>query len=186
MLRKFFVIPVLLLCLCMPLPGSAEASATNLVAGMAYTIENSVPTTHSYSNFTEDGVSYDTEDLLGISGKLTDGIRAKGGIGDPAWYTTFRSRSRYVTFSFDAPVAVEGFSAGFCRKVVNPTEPIGLGGYGSEARRVTLDIMDDICVSVTALCDGENVVIFISSDTLHTSYAVYEKAAKLLEEKFGI
>ena len=113
MLRKFFVIPVLLLCLCMPLPGSAEASATNLVAGMAYTIENSVPTTHSYSNFTEDGVSYDTEDLLGISGKLTDGIRAKGGIGDPAWYTTFRSRSRYVTFSFDAPVAVEGFSAGF-------------------------------------------------------------------------
>ena len=53
MLRKFFVIPVLLLCLCMPLPGSAEASATNLVAGMAYTIENSVPTTHSYSNFTE-------------------------------------------------------------------------------------------------------------------------------------
>lgn len=113
MLRKFFVIPVLLLCLCMPLSGSAEASATNLVAGMAYTIENSVPTTHSYSNFTEEGVSYDAEDLLGISGKLTDGIRAKGGIGDSAWYTTFRSRSRYVTFSFDAPVAVEGFSVGF-------------------------------------------------------------------------
>ena len=83
-------------------------------------------------------------------------------------------------------VMPEGFSAGFCRKVVNPVEPIGLGGYGSEAKRVSLDIMDDICVSVTALCDGENVVIFISSDTLHTGYAVYERAAKDLEEKFGI
>lgn len=80
----------------------------------------------------------------------------------------------------------EGFSAGFCRKVVNPTQPIGLGGWGSEAKRVSCEIKDDICVSVTALCDGENVVIFISSDTLHTSYSVYEKAAKMLEESFGI
>lgn len=80
----------------------------------------------------------------------------------------------------------EGFSAGFCRKVVNPVEPIGLGGWGSEAKRTSNDIVDDICVSVTALSDGENVVIFISSDTLHTSYTVYERAAKALEEKFGI
>lgn len=80
----------------------------------------------------------------------------------------------------------EGFSAGFCRKVVNPVEPIGRGGYGSEAKRVTNDIMDDICVSVTALCDGDQIVIFISSDTLHTSYTVYEKAANILAEKFGI
>ncbi len=80
----------------------------------------------------------------------------------------------------------EGFSAGFCRKVVNPTEPIGLGGYGSEAKRTSCEIMDDICVTVTALSDGEQVILFISSDTLHTGYAVYEKAAGILEEKFGI
>jgi len=78
------------------------------------------------------------------------------------------------------------FSAGFCRKVVNPVEPVGLGGYGSEAKRTSNEVMDDICVSVTALWDGENVAIFISSDTLHTGYFVYEKAAKMLEEKFGI
>ena len=78
------------------------------------------------------------------------------------------------------------FSAGFCRKVINPEEPIGLGGYGSEAQRVSKDIMDDICISCTALSDGEQIVLFFSSDTLHTSYAVYEKAANLLEEKFGI
>lgn len=78
------------------------------------------------------------------------------------------------------------FSAGFSRKIVNPVEPIGLGGYGSEAQRTSNDIMDDICVSCTALSDGEQVVLFFSSDTLHTGYAVYEKAAKIMEEKFGI
>jgi len=80
----------------------------------------------------------------------------------------------------------EGFSAGFCRKVVNPTEPVGLGGYGSEAQRTSCDIMDDICVSCTALSDGEQIALFISSDTLHTGYAVYEKASRMIEEAFGI
>ncbi|MBQ3076005.1 MAG: hypothetical protein IJC26_08040, partial [Clostridia bacterium] len=80
----------------------------------------------------------------------------------------------------------EGFSAGFCRKVVNPIEPIGLGGYGSEAQRVSNDIMDDICISCTALSDGEKVVLFFSSDTLHTGSQVYETATELIEERLGI
>ncbi len=113
MLKKFIVIPVLLFCLLFPKAGYAHAESMNLVAGMAYTVENSVPTEHSYSNFSEDGTTYDSEDGKGIAGKLTDGNRAKGGIRDSAWYTTFRSRSRYVTFAFEESVAVEGFSAGF-------------------------------------------------------------------------
>jgi len=113
MYKKNLVISLLLICLLLPLTGSAKAENSNLVAGMAYTVENSVPTDHSYSNFSESGVTYDSEDGLGIAGKLTDGARAKGGVNDPAWYTTFRSRSRYVTFAFDEPVAVSGLSAGF-------------------------------------------------------------------------
>ncbi len=113
MFKKMMVVPLILLSLLLPLTGSATAESVNLVSGMAYTVENGVPTQHSYSNFSENGATYDSEDGLGIAGKLTDGVRAKSGVKDPAWYTTFRSRSRYVTFAFDAPVAVDGFSAGF-------------------------------------------------------------------------
>lgn len=98
----------LLLPLCMvALPASA-ADTVNLVRGMEYTIETSVPTAHSYSNFSEGGTKFDVDE-----GQLTDGIRGNGGPSDNAWYRAFRSRSRYVTFSFDAPVAVTGFAAGF-------------------------------------------------------------------------
>lgn len=113
MCKKNVVISLLLFCLLFPFTSSVKAETVNLAAGMAYTVENSVPTAHSYSNFSESGVEYDSEDGLGIPGKLTDGVKAKGGVSDPAWYTTFRSRSRYVTFAFDEPVAVSGFSAGF-------------------------------------------------------------------------
>ncbi len=113
MKTKRLLILLLLCCLCLPLAPTAKAQTTNLVRGMAYTITNSVPTEHSYGNFSEDGASYDLEHGRGIAGKLTDGKKATGDLSDSAWYRTFRSRSRYVTFAFDSPVSVSGFSAGF-------------------------------------------------------------------------
>lgn len=104
---------LLLCCICLPLAPAAKAQTVNLVRGMAYTITNSVPTEYSYSNFSEGGASYDAEDGKGIAGKLTDGKTATGDQSDSAWYKTFRSRSRYVTFAFESPVSVTGFSAGF-------------------------------------------------------------------------
>lgn len=109
---KRIVCLLLLLALFLPftyaaLPARAEGEE-NLVRGMAYTIENSLPTEHSYSNYSEGGRTFDVDD-----GQLTDGVRAKGGPSDNAWYHAFRSHSRYVTFAFDAPVAVTGLSAGF-------------------------------------------------------------------------
>ena len=103
---------LLLLALLLPLTyGTLPAQAAgdeNLVRGMAYTIENSLPTEHSYSNYSEGNVEYDVD-----NGQLTDGVRAQGSPSDNAWYRAFRSHSRYVTFAFDAPVAVTGLSAGF-------------------------------------------------------------------------
>lgn len=104
---------ILLLSFCLPLFPNARAEQSNLVSGMAYTVENSVPTVHSYSNFSESGVDFDAEDGQTIAGKLTDGIRAGNSASDFAWYHTFRSRSRYVTFAFEETVSVSGFSAGF-------------------------------------------------------------------------
>ena len=103
---------LLLLALLLPftyaaLPAQAEGDE-NLVRGMAYTIENSLPTEHSYSNYAEGNVKFDVD-----NGQLTDGVRAQGSPSDNAWYRAFRSHSRYVTFAFDAPVAVTGLSAGF-------------------------------------------------------------------------
>lgn len=94
-------------CIAAALPAQA-AGAENLVRGMEYTIENSLPTAYSYSNFSEGGTKFDVD-----NGQLTDGARAQGGPSDSAWYRAFRSHSRYVTFAFDAPVAVTGMSAGF-------------------------------------------------------------------------
>ncbi len=101
---------LLLLALVVPFAAAPvrAAESENLVRGMAYTVENSVPTAHSYSNYTDGGQKYDVD-----AGQLTDGARATGGPSEDAWYRAFRSRSRYVTFAFDAPVAVTGFSAGF-------------------------------------------------------------------------
>lgn len=113
MFRKNILIPFLLLCLLIPCGGQVSAGEENLVLGKAYTVENSVPTVNSYSNFTEDGMVYDQDDGKLIAGKLTDGKRASGNLADSAWYASFRSRSRFVTFTFEAPVAVSGFYAGF-------------------------------------------------------------------------
>lgn len=110
---KRILLFVLLLSVCLPFRRTDAAEQNNLVRGMAYTVENSVPTAHSYSNFTEGGVDFDAEDGQTVAGKLTDGIRAGNSASDSAWYHTFRSRSRYVTFAFEEAVAVSGFSAGF-------------------------------------------------------------------------
>ncbi len=112
MKRNFCLICWIAVGLFLPLCASAAVAQNgrdeNLVLGMAYTIETSVPTAHSYSNYSENGVQYDID-----SGQLTDGVYAQTGSNDAAWYRAFRSRSRYVTFSFEEPVAVSGFSAGF-------------------------------------------------------------------------
>ena len=57
----------------------------------------------------------------------------------------------------------QGFSAGYARAVVNPMEGTGLSGWGNETVRVSTEILDDICVTCTALSDGEKVFLSIYS-----------------------
>lgn len=89
-------------------PQTVSANATNLVSGMEYAFEMSEPTVHSYSRYTEGGEVFDADD-----GRLTDGKKAVADPEDKAWLTSFRSRSRYVTFDFGREVAVSGAGAGF-------------------------------------------------------------------------
>lgn len=110
-MKKRILVGIVLLALCIPFAVQTSAENENLVQGMAYTITNSVPTDHSYSNY--GGGQFDTEDGKTAAGKLTDGVRSGGSANDSAWYDMFRSRSRYVTFAFDEPVAVCGMSASF-------------------------------------------------------------------------
>lgn len=100
---------LLSLLLAPSVPAAAAASsADNLVLGMAYTITNSLPTAHSYSRYEDETGGYDQD-----HGQLTDGTRAGEDLRSDAWYRAFRSRSRYITFDFDRPVSIAGFSAGF-------------------------------------------------------------------------
>ncbi len=108
MKRKICMLTLALLCLLPTLCTAllpVGAAPENLVRGMEYTIQTGVPTVHSYDRYEE---SDDVD-----KGQLTDGIKARGGTADPAWYHVFRSQSRLVTFDFGEPVSVSGFSAGF-------------------------------------------------------------------------
>ncbi len=110
-MTKKLLAGILLLALCIPFAVQTSAESENIVRGMAYTITNSVPTELSYSNY--GGGQFDTENGKNAAGKLTDGVLSNGSAKDSAWYDMFRSRSRYVTFAFDEPVAVCGMSARF-------------------------------------------------------------------------
>ncbi|MBE6711883.1 MAG: hypothetical protein E7580_00015 [Ruminococcaceae bacterium] len=80
----------------------------------------------------------------------------------------------------------EGFSVGYCRKVVNPVEGTGLSGWGNENVRVSTEILDDICVTCTALSDGEKVFLFYTCDVVGINNATGKIALERIEERYGI
>ena len=80
----------------------------------------------------------------------------------------------------------EGFSVGFGRAVVNPPIGTGLGGYGNHMTRLSKKILDDLMLTCTALCDGENVVLLYSTDLVAIGPSVVSYVQKLAEKNFGI
>lgn len=78
------------------------------------------------------------------------------------------------------------FSVGFGRKVVNPPIGTGLGGYGNHMTRLSKKILDDLMLTCTAICDGENVVLLYSTDLVGIGPAIVNYVQKLAERNFGI
>jgi len=79
-----------------------------------------------------------------------------------------------------------GFSAGFARETVNPLPGTSLGGYGTADRRLSDRVLDDICVSCTALSDGEKVFLFYSTDSLYVRNTMLDQVTETLKAELGI
>jgi len=80
----------------------------------------------------------------------------------------------------------KGFSVGFGRKEVNPPTGTGLGGYGNHMTRLSKKILDDLMLTCTAICDGENVVLLYSTDLVGIGPSIVDYVQKLVERNFGI
>ena len=80
----------------------------------------------------------------------------------------------------------EGFSVGFGRKEVNPPIGTGLGGYGNHMTRLSKKILDDLMLTCTAICDGENVVLLFSTDLVSIGPSIVSYVQALMEKNFGI
>ena len=86
-----------------------------------------------------------------------------------------------------APIVYpEGFSVGYGRKVVNPANGTGLGGYSSADTRLSRTILDDLKLTCTALCDGENVLLVFSSDLPYIGSSIVIKASDTINKNYGI
>ncbi len=80
----------------------------------------------------------------------------------------------------------DGFSAGYARKAVNPEEGTGMGGWGNETVRRSTEILDDLCVTCTALCDSEEVHLFFTCDVIGLSAGICQILVDRIGESFGI
>ena len=85
------------------------------------------------------------------------------------------------------PITIpEGYSAGWARVVVNPDNGTGLGGYSNAETRLSTTILDDICLTATAISDGTKVFLLISGDFIGIGAGNYNQIAKIAESKFNI
>ncbi len=78
-------------------------------------------------------------------------------------------------------------SAGFARHVVNPDKGTPMGGYGNATTRLSGEILDDICVSCTAISDGEETILLFNFDSCGIGRDhLWKPVTMLLEKELGI
>jgi len=78
------------------------------------------------------------------------------------------------------------FSVGYGRLAINPPKGIGLGGFGNTNSRLSETVLDDICVTCTALSDGKKTVLMYSVDFLGVSLNNYKVISAWVEENLSI
>ena len=74
----------------------------------------------------------------------------------------------------------EGFSAGFGRVDISGPLPVAIWEDDAETVR------DPLYLTVTAVCDGENVALLLSADAMGVSLTVYNQCAKVVNKEYGI
>ncbi|MBE6711917.1 MAG: hypothetical protein E7580_00190 [Ruminococcaceae bacterium] len=79
-----------------------------------------------------------------------------------------------------------GFCAGYSRVVINPTSPVGMGGYGNTEFRRSTGVASDITAACTAVSDGENTALFFCIDVLAIGYKNVESIYRQVEKALGI
>ncbi|OGO89414.1 MAG: hypothetical protein A2Y15_05495 [Clostridiales bacterium GWF2_36_10] len=83
------------------------ANTQNIISGLSYTIETSVPIKYSYALRSLYSKNEDAAD----DKKLTDGVKASTvSFSDVTWHRAYRGYSRIVTFELPCEKAVTGFS----------------------------------------------------------------------------
>ena len=79
-----------------------------------------------------------------------------------------------------------GFATGFGKIVVNPAPGVGLGGFGNSDERTSTYVSDDICISCTAISDGEQKILLFSLDACGVSKTNWNQVARVVEKELGI
>ncbi len=103
----------------------------------------------------------------------------------PLSATEETSETKNETVDNTPIVYPEGFSVGFGREIVTPPSGTGLAGYGG-TDRVSKSVLDDLKLTCTAICDGENVVLLYSTDLTKMGGGIAEVAKKQLNQAYGI
>ncbi|MBE6712113.1 MAG: hypothetical protein E7580_01190 [Ruminococcaceae bacterium] len=80
----------------------------------------------------------------------------------------------------------EGFTVGFARAIVTPENGTGLGGYGNHMTRLSKTVIDDLMLTCTAICDGENVVLLFSTDLVGIGPGIVNYAQSIIEKTYQI
>ncbi len=91
-----------------------------------------------------------------------------------------------VTVEKGPIVLPDGFSAGFARATVNPAPGTALAGWTTAANRLSRAIMDDIELTCTAICDGKNIFLLYSADSLYVGETMVSTVARMMRESYEI
>ncbi len=84
------------------------------------------------------------------------------------------------TDSKDKIVYPEGFSVGYARADITPTESVPI--YDADSTGVR----DPLYLTCTAVCDGETVALLMSADLKGIQHKSYTQVASIIEKEFGI
>jgi len=79
-----------------------------------------------------------------------------------------------------------GFSTGYARVDITPSNSVILGGFPNAHLRYSKRVADRLYVSCVAISDGEKIALFFSYDNLNVQTYFRNQVAKLVEKDLGV
>jgi len=86
----------------------------------------------------------------------------------------------------DAVYDPTGFSVGYARVDITPTESTILGGFPNATQRYSKSIADRLYITCVAISDGEKTALFFSYDMLSVPNYIRTQLVKLIEKDLNI